>query len=393
MSLIARRFFRQATGHGSRSFAFAAIALLLELASASVVEAEPRRLGMAFEGQMHSAVEELQKKMAADPELRGRKLKLGKFTGSDSLPDSRFEQRFERTFRSLAAPMLDDASDLVVSGSYDFVEGTATENAGLKVVQFTLAVKNAQRRSLQQVVREINDTGDIARIVGISVAPPDTPDVVRRNEAVRRAEEKPGFVLRDRSRVQATGNADYAVEILACRAGEPPRPVVPRDVNGRAWIDLALGTTFEIALFNFTMRADAVAEVSIDGLDVVNEFCEDEKGVGGKSYDGYVVPRGGVVATVPGWLRTARKAQDNVLSFVVNEYGMGAATARQTRGTRGVINVQFFEAVPEGDALPRATHGREVGAGRPIDVNHEIKRMTRRDVPIVNITIHYNEAF
>ena len=350
-----------------------------------------RRVDMSFEGQMHGAVQELKEKMAADPDLRGRKLKLGKFTASD-LPDSRFEQQFERTFRQVAADLLDEQSPMTVSGRYDYVPG-GPQNAGLQVVQMTLEIKNAQRRPLQTVIREINNSGDIAQIVGIAVAIPDTSDVARRNQAVLAAHVEPAFARPGETRVGAAGDPLHAVELRVRRGGDgPPTPVRPRDVGGRAFVDIAVGDTFEIALLNADEAADAVAVVTIDGLDVAEEFCEDPKTPGKKVYDGYVAPRGGKAVVVSGWLRTARREPGNVLSFVVNEYGKGAATARRSRGTRGVINVLFFEAVPEGERLPARAVGGEVGVGKPIDVDLETRKMTRQPVPIANVTLHYSEA-
>lgn len=358
-----------------------------------VASEQQRRFNMGFDGQMQSAIEELQRKIDADPDLRGRKVRLGKFTSSSDLPDSRFEQQFERTFRRYAVTMLDDTSDFFVSGHYDYVPATAADNRGLRVVQIVIEVKNAQRRVLQTVIREINNSGDIARIVGIAVAPPDSGDVDARNEVVRQAHDKPSFRLRDGCRVQAASSADYALEIRARSGGVgEPRSICPRDVGGRPFFDLGVGDTFEIVLYNFAKDTDAVASVTIDGLDVIGEFCVDATEPGTSAYDGYVVPRGGSAVVIPGWLRTTKREPGNVLAFTVNEYGKGAASARASRGTRGVINVQFFEAVPKGEELPARAFGGEVGAGRPLDVAYETKAMTRRDNPIVNIAVHYNEA-
>ena len=91
--------------------------------------------------------------MAADTELKGRKLKPGKFT-SQNLPDSNFELEFEKQLRGLLADNLDEKSDFVITGEYNAVPGEARENVGLKVIQLVLKVINPQLRPLQTVIRK-----------------------------------------------------------------------------------------------------------------------------------------------------------------------------------------------------------------------------------------------
>jgi hypothetical protein len=364
------------------------LVLVIVMRSGTGAAQQPRRFDKTFDGQILMAVNELKMKVDADPELKGRKLRLGKFT--TELIDSHFEQQFERSLGQHAADLLSADSAFTVSGSYDYVPGTQEDNIGLKVVQFTLEVKNAQRRRLQHVIGEINNTGDITKIVPITVAIPVAKDIVKRNQAVSEADAMPAFALNG-SLVMVPGQPDYSVEIRVRRGGvEPLVPIVPVDRGGRPWVDLAVTDEFEISLVNGSQNTDAVAVVEIDGLDVVNEFCEDPKGKDGKAYEGYDVTRGGAPVAVKGWLRTVKSKTKNVYTFVVNEFGKGAATARKSRSTRGVINVQFFEAVPQGQNLPARAIG-EVGVGRPIDVDLQAKSVVRSEVPKVNLAIHYLE--
>lgn len=363
----------------------AIIFILFPLKIMSAWGQAPRRLDQIFEGQMQSAVDELKTKCDTDSVLQGRRVRAGKFVAPD-LPDSHFEIQFERSFKKHAGEILDDNSPFVVSGSYRFVTGTE-ENVGLKVVQFTVEIKDERGRVLQAVTREINNTDDIAKIVGVAVAPPDNSSIEKRNQAVEQAVQNPDFKLREQTRVHAPGHPDHAVEIRVCRGGVGAAVAEkPTNSGGRATVNFAIGDTFEVVLFNESEATDAVAVVSIEGLDVLNAFSQDET-----VYDGYVVPRGGKPLIVPGWLRTSRKEKGNVLSFVVNELGKGAAAAIAARGTRGAITVQFFEAVPAGQQLPARSVGKEVGVGKPIDVEYTVKPMTRRDVAIATVTIHYSE--
>jgi hypothetical protein len=367
------------------------LAILLVTASFRTAAAAPRRIDMNFNGQLASAVDELRQKMDADSELKGRKLRLGKFS-APLLPDSSFELEFEQRFRTLLKDRLDDASEFFVIGEYNFLPGVHPNNEGLRVVQFSIRIINRQRRTLHEVVREVNDTADIARITGTTVAPPDTTDFEERNEAAAEAFDEPQFATRSGTQVTAAGDDRYAVEIRR-RAGGTGSPVAitPRSVNGMAFVDLDVADTFEIVLYSYETACDASALVTIDGLDVANTFSQDRV-----KYDGYLVSRARGSArpgthTIPGWLGTTRRQQDNVFSFVVNELGKGAATALKSRSSRGVINVQFFEAVPPDQQLPSRSFG-EVGKGKPMTVRYDVRPVKRRDVPAANISIRYSQV-
>ena len=358
-------------------------------ATAAPQDSDVRQLRMTFSGQVDSAARELREKLQADPELKGRRLRMGKFSGPN-LPDSNFELAFELAFQEKLADLVDPQSEFVLSGSYDLLPGAAPENRNQQVIQFTLVVTNRQRRKLQEVVREINESADIARIAGSTVALPDDTKLANRNKAVADAADQPQFTLREGTRIQAIGNPDYAIELLRRPQGTgEPQAVIPQNRNGQAFVELSVADTFEIVLYSFTGNCDASADITIDGLSVLNEFNED-----GVRYDGYLVPRmedstpGRHV--IPGWLKSAKQAEANVFQFVLNELGKGAATARKSRSGRGVINVQIFEAVPAGDELPKRAFG-EVGAGKPLDIRYELRQITRRETPVVNLSLRYTQ--
>ncbi|MCA9048381.1 MAG: hypothetical protein KDA89_06615 [Planctomycetaceae bacterium] len=287
--------------------------------------------------------------------------------------------------------LLDESSDLLLTAEYDYVSGNNPANSDLRVIQFVLKVFNKQRRILQSVTREVNDSGDIARILGTSVAPPDSKKVEERNREVEKSFDQPSFDVKDGSLILAKNNAHYAVQILRKRNGTGnAEAVTPKSVNGQPFVDLSVNDTFEIVLFSFETRCDASVDVTIDGLSVINEFNED-----GLQYEGYMVPRSssGQPGThhIPGWLKTTKSSQGNVFQFVINELGKGAATARKSRSSRGVINVQFFEAAPPGQDLPARSFG-EVGTGKPVDVDYDVIQLQRRETPIVNIAVRYSNA-
>ncbi|MDA1018375.1 MAG: hypothetical protein O3A00_28460 [Planctomycetota bacterium] len=363
--------------------------LAMIVALATSASAAPRRVDMNFQGQLASAVNELQSKIKADPLLQGRKLRLGKFAGPN-LPDSNFEQNFEQSFQVLAKDLITDTSDFIVRGEYDFIDGTAVENQGLQVIQFVISVVH-RRKVLQRVTREINNTADITRIIGTTVAPPDTRDIEKRNAKVTEAFDEPRFKVRNTTQITAESHQELSVEIRK-RVGGSGSPIAVKPINkgGLAFVDLGVGDDFEIVLFNHANLCDAVAKISIDGLDVANEFSADKA-----KYDGYTVPRSKDSQpgqhSVAGWLRTAKPVRDNVFRFVINQLGKGAATARRSRSSRGVINIQFFEAVPPNEQLPARTFG-EVGTGKPMTVRYRVQPMKLRDTPIVNLSIRYSNV-
>ncbi len=91
-------------------------------------------------------------------------------------------------------------------------------------------------------------------------------------------------------------------------------------------------------------------------------------------YGSYIIPRKDSTL-VRGWLRTVKPGvKDNVLSFLVTEYGHGAATQFKSTGEVGVITVQFAMAWKKGDAVPtggKRGGGRETapGPGLPEKMN------------------------
>lgn len=361
--------------------------LLTSVLSTSTVHAQ-RRINMNFNGQLIAAATEIKEKIAADPELMGRKLRIAKFSGP-FLPDSSFETKFEDGFRELLKDHLDESSRFFISGEYDFLPGALEENAKLKVIQLVIKITNPQRRELHRITREINNTADIARITGSTVAPPDSKDVKERNKAVEKAFDKPQFSILGESQITTVGNNDYTVEIRKHIGGTGPAiPVIPQNQNGMAFVDLGVRDTFEIVVYTYETKCDATAVISIDGLDVANEFCEDKK-----NYDGYIINRARGTTPgkhlVPGWLKTTKRSTGNVYKFVINELGQGAATERKSRNSLGMINVQFYESVPPGQKLPARSFG-EVGRGELMNVKYKTVQMTKRDTPISNISIRYN---
>jgi hypothetical protein len=334
-----------------------AAAMLGGIGTVPAVDAAPPNMTLA--GQLAAITDQLKGIMTKDPLLKNQKLKFGKVVNED-LPDSNFELRLEQELRKLLDDQLDDRAELTLSASYDYLQVTQGDNKGRKVIQIRLKIKDSNGRELAEnvkdinsLVREINNTNDIARILGATLAPPDVQNFEQRNEAVKKAAAKPEFATHPErpTAVIAPGQPHYAVELRKSVGGQgAPRVVPPTYEEGRgAFASIAVGDTYEVVLLNFDPKYDAVAKLEIDGLDAANTFHIDRDDQGPVTYPGYFVPRavGGKPGehVVSGWLHTVQKraeTKDNVFQFVVNELGKGAASAKQARSSIGMITVQFF---------------------------------------------------
>jgi hypothetical protein len=366
------------------------------------VDAAPPNMTLA--GQLAAITDQLKGIMTKDPLLKNQKLKFGKVVNED-LPDSNFELRLEQELRKLLDDQLDDRAELTLSASYDYLQVTQGDNKGRKVIQIRLKIKDSNGRELAEnvkdinsLVREINNTNDIARILGATLAPPDVQNFEQRNEAVKKAAAKPEFATHPErpTAVIAPGQPHYAVELRKSVGGQgAPRVVPPTDERGRAFASIEVGDTYEVVLLNFDPKYDAVAKLEIDGLDTANTFHIDRDDQGPVKYPGYFVPRavGGKPGehVVPGWLHTVQKraeTKDNVFQFVVNELGKGAASAKQARSLIGMITVQFFDGAANGEKMRGRNFG-ETGQGKGMQVDYKLKELQVGTEPLSIIAIRY----
>ena len=355
---------------------------------------EPEPFDLTLAGQLKAIEMRLRDKMAKDPPLINQKLKFGKVV-NENLPESSFEFRLESDLKQRLADLLSETSTLTLSASYDYLPAEEGQNAGHKVIQIVLTVKSAERRVLFKEVVEVNNTGDIARVLGQTLAPPDEVSFKKRNEAVEKAEAQPQFETHPdrRTAVTTVGKKLYAVEVRK-QVGGKGAPVVtaPANQNGRAFVDVGIGDTYEVVLLNFDTEYDAVAKLEIDGLDTANTFSKDQV-----DYPGYLIPRAKNgqpgIHVVPGWLHTIQrgngdKPTDNVFQFVVNELGKGAASAKQVRSEIGAINVRFFDAAAPGQPMRQRSFG-ETGKGQGMQVNYQLQPMQIGSQPLSIITVRY----
>ncbi len=349
-------------------------------------------------GQMFSLAKDIQGFMSADDRVKGQKLALGRFDGEGDAAASNFGLQIARQLGSELSAILTEKSKFTLVGSYHYVqsEDAATPNA--KILLITVQIKNDRGREIKAISVEVNDTDNIYQVLGLTGAAPqvtkkqDDSFFEIRNKAAEEAQQKPTFGTAG-TRVTAQGAPQWAVGVLKKSSFDgATSPVPPQNVKGLAFAPIGVGDYYEIELVNHDSSA-AVANVTVDGLEVANTFSTD-KGPDGKPthYPGYVIGAGQTFV-IRGWLhKIDQTAKDNVFSFRVVDLGQGAASAMRGRGSVGVITVQFREACEPGETLSGRsfTPPGETGKGEALQEKLEAKPMQIGENVLSTVSIRYN---
>lgn len=344
-----------------------------------------------LEGQMFSLAQQIQEALKSDPRVMGQSLMLGKFDGEGEAAASNFGLQITKLLRDQLASALSEKSNFTLAGSYHYVtsEDAATPNA--KVLLVTAQIKNDRGKEMKAISVEINNTDSIYQILGLTGAAPQDPKAsfTKRNEAAQEAQEKPTFGTKG-THVTAKGAPEWAMGILRKATFHgPTSPVAPQNVNGLAFTSIGVGEYYEIELANHD-TSDAVANITVDGLEVANTFSMDKDQAGKPiHWPGYLVKAGQRVV-IRGWLHTIdQRVKDNVFSFRVVDLGHGAASALKTRGSVGVITVQFREACELGAKLSGRSPG-ETAKGEGLQEKLEAKEMQIGEIVLSTVSIRYN---
>jgi len=357
-----------------------------------------------LDGQLASLADEIRTFQMNDRIIGGRLMRLDKVS-SFGIPDASFDLHIEQGMEQLLKGILDESGKLLLKIEYGYVESDTKTNNGKRVIQMTAKIydngrlisKKQNEGELDPLSREVNNSSDIAKLIGITIAPPDSKDHLVRLKTVEDAFETPAFEVIEANRVAAKGAGNYGVEIRKRVAGQGNPLAVPLTaVRGMAFAGVDIGDTYELVIYNYDPDADAIGKIDIDGLDAINTFNTDTD-ADGKAvvYPGYFIPR----ATngqpgkhvIPGWLQTVTPGDNNVLQFVVNELGKGAASAKRVRGKTGVITVQFFEAC-ESTGKIRSRGFGETGTGKPMKVDYTLKQVQIGTEPLSIVSVRYSHA-
>jgi hypothetical protein len=310
--------------------------------------ADSRFLDNQLRGLLDTVADALDKDVA----LKGRTISLGRI-GSEDRPDSNYAPELRRHFELPLKGKLIADGILKMTIDYDLVDSQADVAFGdepgkkMKVLQIRVIIKDDKKKELWYKSIEINDSADIARVLGLTVAPPPNGNQAERNREVEKTYEqnkgkqpdqvKPTFIVKDRTRIGLPGCDKFLVEILVKDAPEGPTTALAPTANalGNAFVDIKGNQFYEVRVHNEDAFA-CVARILIDGQEAMNRFNVD-----GVKYNGLLLEKG-KSGTLKGWMHTTRdrkKEKDNVFAFVVREYGLNSPQAQKATGEVGVITV------------------------------------------------------
>lgn len=302
---------------------------------------------------------------------------------------------------------------LELQGSYGFIDDPAKPGLKAIVVRAKLVRLNTglEEKEFTPFEGYIRAVTDIARILGANVSfkPDDEykgPPSDGRNKDLQKTlppgpgkpPEQPASI--DGTLVKPTKDSPYAVEIRA----EPLADFGKREaaarkaelLNGEPYVPIEKDEIYQVRALNYSDHEVAVS-LAIDGLDQFT-FSDDRRADGRPKFTHFIVgpckgDKPGEVL-IRGWHKTAkpltdedkRQGKGNELSFLVTEYGKGAASKfpTQSQGKVGTITVGFALSHPSG-----TKGGTETGFGPPVEVKQEpVKRDI--DAPSAFVTVRYN---
>lgn len=352
---------------------------------------------MQLLGQLGALADDVKGALKSDPRLQGQSLSLGTFAAQGKkVKETNYGLRIEREFKALLKAELNDDAKLALAGSYHFVESESPDNPGADVLVITAQIQNDRGKELVAFMREVNDTDDIRAALGLTGAGSAAKDSFKqRNDRLKQDAAQPQFEIVAGDRIAATGRTQYSVRVLKkSKHDGPTTPVRPQNVKGLAYVPLGIHDYYELELFNDDPNSDAVAVITVDGLDVANTFSTDKRSDGKLIvWPGFFVPRAtnGHPGRSPirGWLNTIDQTRkDNVFTFLITELGQGAASALKKRGSVSVITVQFFEACPH-DGKLRRSFG-ETAKGEGLEEKFTTKPVQIGDNAQSTVSIRYN---
>lgn len=304
------------------------------------------------------------------------RIAVGQFTGP-----AEYDTNFGPGLENLLAAELkslgvanDRKANFSLKGDYLKVADKHKPN----LISVKLIARIFDKQAGQALIMEadVQTTEDLARMLQPSSATlPPYGDRETRNEDLQKQLNEPKTQVDD-ARISAKPDGLLAIEILVKPSAEAKaQPRAPKLVDGQSFVDVKRNELYEVRVFNRHPELDAAVTLTIDGLDVFT-FSEvrDDK-TGRPSYAHYVVPANSS-ATIPGWHKTNQRSD----SFLVTEYGKGAASqAQQATGKIGVITVTYAFAWT-GDEVPKAEKGaresrNETGFGPPVKT--ELKEVER----------------
>lgn len=361
------------------------IAFMAVLAISTLVNAATTR---SLDVELAGLLKTVSDALDTDGALKGRTLSLGGIASEDR-PDANYAAELRRLFEEKLKGKLVPDGALKMTVYYDLVDSESDSAQGdpsnkkMKVLLIRVIIKDDKKKELFNKSAEINDSADIARVLGLTVAPPPNGNQHQRNREVDEAynqnkgkpadQVKPTFTVREGTKIGIPGCERFFVEILVKDSPEGQAKAITPTANplGNAFVDIKGNQSYEVRVHNYD-EYSCVAKIRIDGQDAFNRFNVD-----GVKYNGLLLEKG-QSGTLKGWMHTTKprtKEKDNVFAFVVREYGLGSAEAQKASGEVGVITVQFAVAWKEGEARPAGRNiGRETDKGPGIEQGFQVEK-------------------
>lgn len=310
---------------------------------------------------------------------------IGDFTGPASL-DSNFgpglKNMLAKELETQKVPV-NRKANLSVKGRYAAI--TDEKDKKQMAVRLTVEVLDSREERRAEFKADVRDNTDIAKLAGLTASLPANGTKRSRNEEIQNAKEKPTVHV-DGSLIKAKGDSVFSVELLVA---EQPRPAAVKE--GQAFVDIKRDEIYALKVTNNSDREAAVT-LTIDGLDVFAFSDDIDAETKRPKFSFYVIPAKSAIM-INGWHKTSDpKRTDNVLSFLVTEYGKGASSAAKSTGEVGVLTLTFAFSGEHPEDLPaeetKSASRNETGFGPPRTEKFET---VKRNIGVVRdvVTVRY----
>ena len=305
---------------------------------------------------------------------------ISQFTGPPSMgvgTGSGISQRLAEELEKQKIKV-EKVAEVGIEGKFRLQKDKDTEFTGMRL---SIRMEAKDGEEIYKKDRLVFGDEVLAKIFGANVAPPlargGKEEPQAHNQAVVHSIEKPSF-FRDGTRVRATKDSPYAMEILVDNEA-----VTPKNEDGRPFVSVKRTQAYLVRLTNDTDYEAAIA-LSIDGISMF-AFTEDriESGdqKGNPKYSHVIIPKKSTVE-IKGW-HINNKQSD---SFQVVEFSKSAVAEKLPKSLADVGSVTAtFCACWEKDSKPPSgepeperyadNHSRSADAtGRGPRVRHGICR-------------------
>lgn len=376
---------------------------LVALAALSLLAASAARAAGPLTAEVFRTVTIIKSSMSGSTDIKlgsFEDLSLSKFSGSIS---PLILEEFKAAFTKENIILNDNAAH-ILTGQF-LVSDAESINKG-DPLQLTIKLGLVNRRGQRPVellpiftegdpkhFLTVNSTQDLAKAVGghgkitsdlefqkERNSEEQVPVKQRQQELAKLMVDPHGHI--SGKRIHSVAGSPYEIEVLSrpVSSGGNYNICQPRLDDGLPWVDLEINDVYAIKIYNNSDK-DVAVNLSIDGLSVFH-FAEKEfrKDDGSPQFSYYIVhPKGyknpdgsgsyDGTLTVLGWFQRL-KAPDNILSFLITEYGKGASSKAGFKSSTqvGVIHAQFSNCflLPPGQG---ARSGKETGFGPPQSQN------------------------